>query len=153
MTNFPLEEIRFNEVLTECPLFSCLSTQEIVNIRMKSTERNFDKNTRIIIKGREVKHAYIIVSGSVREDFENFYLIRGIGNVLDPYDFTYQEPSKCLAKASTDIRTIQMPMDLVHELLDKYPAFKKKWYKSIFPYSLRLERGLDYIENSFSDIG
>lgn len=35
--DYELSEIKFNEVLTECPLFSCLPPKEIVNIRMKST--------------------------------------------------------------------------------------------------------------------
>lgn len=50
--DFKLEQVHFNEVLTECPLFSVLPAQEIVNIRIKSTDRTFDKNNIIQIKGK-----------------------------------------------------------------------------------------------------
>lgn len=50
--DFKLEQVHFNEVLTECPLFSVLGPQEIVNLRMKSTDRTFEKNTVIQVKGK-----------------------------------------------------------------------------------------------------
>jgi hypothetical protein len=34
---FKLDEIRFNEVLTDCPLFVNLNNDQLVKIRMKST--------------------------------------------------------------------------------------------------------------------
>jgi hypothetical protein len=39
--NNKLEEIKFTEVLSQCPLFSCLSSQELINLRMKSKEKNY----------------------------------------------------------------------------------------------------------------
>ena len=52
LKDFELSEIKFNEVLTECPLFSALPTQEIVNLRMKATERSFSKGTTVQLKGK-----------------------------------------------------------------------------------------------------
>lgn len=34
---FKLDEIKFNEVLTDCPLFANLNNDQLVKIRMKST--------------------------------------------------------------------------------------------------------------------
>ncbi len=40
-SEFKTDEIRFNDVLTDCPLFSNLSGDEIVKIRMKSVEKTY----------------------------------------------------------------------------------------------------------------
>ena len=39
---------------------------------------------------------------------------------------------------------------MISSLLEKYPEFKKKWYKSIFPYSLKLGRGHNFLEEEFT---
>ena len=140
--DFKLEQVHFNEVLTECPLFSVLPPQEIVNLRIKSTDRTFEKNTIIQTKGKEIKNVYFVVSGTVKETFDDFSMIRGISCVLNPFDFVYKETSKCVIRAQTTTKVMQIQEKAIWELLDKYPEFKKSWFKNTFLYSLRLSRGL-----------
>ena len=66
LEDFELSDIKFNEVLTDCPLFSSLPTHEIVNIRMKSNERIFTKGTTIQSKDKDMKSVYFIITGSVK---------------------------------------------------------------------------------------
>ncbi len=88
--NIRIEEIKFSEVITQCPLFSALSQQEMVNLRMKAKERAFEKGTIIITRNSTIPTAMIIITGSVREQFEEFYLTRSIGSILNAYDFTFK---------------------------------------------------------------
>lgn len=72
--------------------------------------------------------------------------MKGIGNMLNPYDFIYKEESKATIKTVTDTKVMQIQDKLIDELLAKYPEFKKKWLKSVFPYSLKLGKGLTILE-------
>ncbi len=47
---------------------------------------------------------YIIVSGSVKEQFENFYLIKSTGSVINPYDLTLKKDSRCNALALNTVK-------------------------------------------------
>lgn len=69
--NFKLDEIKFSEVFAHCPLFSTLTTQEIVDVRMKAKEKTYPKGAPIIRKESQVKTANIIISGSVKEQFKD----------------------------------------------------------------------------------
>ena len=149
--DFELSEVKFNEVLTECPLFSSLPTTEIVNIRMKATERVLQKGNVILSKGKDVKNVYFVISGSVKEQFDNFYFMRGIGNVINPYDFFYSESSKASAKSSSQTKVMQIQDKVIFELLDKYPDFKKNWLKSVFPYCLKLGRGQEILSKDLTE--
>jgi len=91
------------------------------------------------------------MSGTVKEQFDDFYLIRGIGNVLNPYDFTYSEPSKCTIKASTTTKVMEVKAEVIRDLLKTRIDFRKKWYKSIFMYSVRHKKSLEFLENNFSE--
>ena len=149
--DFELSEVKFNEVLTECPLFSNLPTTEIVNIRMKSTERVFPANSTILPKGKEIKNVYFIIYGSVREQFSDFYFMRAIGNVVNPYDFIYQEGSQANVRSVTETKVMQIQDKIIYELLDKYPDFRKRWFKTIIPYSFKLGRGQELVQKDFTE--
>lgn len=43
-----LEELRVNEILIDCPLFSTLSKPEIARIKNKSSEKTFQKDQTIV---------------------------------------------------------------------------------------------------------
>lgn len=75
---------------------------------MKSSEKVFPKNTTIQLKGKEMKNIYFIISGTVREDFDKFYFMKGIGNMLNPYDFIYREESKAIIKTMTETKLMQI---------------------------------------------
>ncbi len=75
---------------------------------MKSTERTFQKGTTLQLKGKQVKNIYFVISGTIKEQFDNFYYMRGIGNMLNPYDFLYKEESKCVIKTMTDTKLMQI---------------------------------------------
>lgn len=64
--NIRIEEIKFSEVITQCPLFSSLSQQEMVSLRMKAKERTYEKGNVLIAKGNSIPTAIIIITGSVR---------------------------------------------------------------------------------------
>lgn len=66
--------------------------------------------------------------------------------MLNPYDFIYREQSKATIKTVTETKVLQIQDKLISGLLERYPEFKKKWYKSIFPYSLKLGRGHNFLE-------
>lgn len=51
---------------------------------------------------------YFVVSGTVKEVFDDFTMNRGIGCVLNPYDFVYKETSKCVVKAQTTTKVMQI---------------------------------------------
>lgn len=57
---------------------------------MKSVEKVLNKGSTIQSKGRPIKNVYFIISGSVKEQFDNFYFMKGIGNVINPHDFIYR---------------------------------------------------------------
>lgn len=61
-----LEELRVNEILIDCPLFSTLSKSEIAKIKSKSIDRTFEKDSTIVNYDGELNYCYILVSGSVR---------------------------------------------------------------------------------------
>lgn len=149
--DFELSEVKFNEVLTECPLFSNLPTSEIVNIRMKATERVFPKGTTLISKGKEVKNVYFVIIGSVKEEFDGFYFVRGLGNVLNPHDFIYGEASRANVKTTSNTKVMQIQDKIIRDLLDKYPDFRRKWMKNVFPYALKIGGGQRYVEKDFTD--
>jgi len=48
-------------------------------------------------------------------------MIRGIGCVLNPYDFIYNETSKCIIRAQTTTKVMQIQEKAIWELLEKYP--------------------------------
>jgi hypothetical protein len=110
---FELSDIKFNEVLTDCPLFASLPTHEIVSIRMKSNERLFERGTTIQAKGKEMKFVYFIVTGSVKEQFPGFYLMKSIGSVVNPHDFIYHEPSKATIKTVASTKAMQIQSKLI----------------------------------------
>lgn len=64
--NIRIEEIKFSEVITQCPLFSSLSQQEMVSLRMKAKERTYEKGNVLVARGNNIPTAIIIISGSVR---------------------------------------------------------------------------------------
>lgn len=66
MAPLRLEELRVNEILIDCPLFSTLSKPEISKIKSKSVERSFEKDSVIIQFDGELNSVFILVSGSVR---------------------------------------------------------------------------------------
>ena len=70
--------------------------------------------------------------------------------MLNPHDFIYQETSKCVIRAQTPTTVLQFQAKFIIELLDKHPDFRKKWLKSIFIYSLRLGKGLEFLEKAFT---
>ena len=110
--NVRIDEIKFSEVFAHCPLFSTLSQQDIVNLRMKAKEKTYPKGATLIKRESEIKFATIIISGSVKEQFKEdygkFYLIRSVGCVLDAYDFTYKERAKCEAKARNTVKVLEI---------------------------------------------
>ena len=97
-----------------------------------------------------MRNVYFVVSGTVRENFEDFSMARGIGCMLNPFDFFYHEDSKCSVRAQTPTTVLQFQAKYIHELLDKYPEFRKRWLKSIFIYALKSGRGLDFLEKAFA---
>lgn len=93
----------------------------------------------------------IIISGSVRDEFEDFYVTRSIGNVLNPYDFTYQLPSKCTSKARNTVKVHELDKAFIQGLLKTNSAFRKDWYKSLFVYCLHLSPGMDDIKKGLNE--
>lgn len=105
---------------------------------MKSIEHIFTKGTILQSKNQINKYVYFIITGSVREKFDNFIMMKSIGSVVDPYDFIYQEQSKANIKTVNETKIMKIEAKFILELIQKYPEFKKRWYKSIFSYSLKL---------------
>lgn len=75
---------------------------------MKSNERVFTKGTIIQSKDKEMKSVYFIISGSVKEQFDNFSFTKSIGSVINPHDYIYQENSKANIKTITDTKLMQI---------------------------------------------
>lgn len=40
-------------------------------------------------------------------------MVRGLGNVINQYDFTYRQNSKCVAKAMTDTKIMEIKADVL----------------------------------------
>ena len=106
LTPLKLEELRVNEVLIDCPLFSALSKPEIARIKSKATERTFAKDKTILSLDGEINTVYILLSGSVREQFDNFYLIKSTGGVINSYDLTLKKDSRCSVKALNNVKVM-----------------------------------------------
>lgn len=103
-----LEELRVNEILIDCPLFSTLSKPEIAKIKSQSIERTFQKDSTIVSFDGELNSCYILVSGSVREQFETFYIIKSTGGVINPYDLTQKRDSKCSVRALNTVKVMEI---------------------------------------------
>jgi hypothetical protein len=103
-----LEELRVNEILIDCPLFSTLSKPEITRIKSKSVETTFQKDSIIVNFDSELNSCYILVSGSVREQFENFHIIKSTGGVINPYDLTQKKDSKCSVRALNTVKVMEI---------------------------------------------
>jgi CRP-like cAMP-binding protein len=80
---------------------------------MKSVEKIYERGKNIIKKGDEINSVYVVVSGSVKEQYDDFYFIRGLGNILNPYDFTYNEPSKSTIKAKTHTKIMEVQGEII----------------------------------------
>ena len=76
--------------------------------------------------------------------------MRGIGNAVNPYDFIYQEPSLANVRSVSETKVMQIQDKVIYELFNKYPEFKKTWFKTIIPYSLKLGRGHELIQKTFN---
>lgn len=79
-----------------------------MNLRMKAKEKTYLKDTILLQKGKDIPFATIVITGSVKEKFEDFYFMRSIGCILNPYDFTFKEVSKCEAKARNDVKVLEI---------------------------------------------
>lgn len=151
LTPLKLEELRVNEVLIDCPLFSTLSKPEIARIKSKSTERTFNKDKTIISMEGEINTVYILLSGSVREQFDNFYLIKSTGSVINPYDLTLKKDSRCSVKALNNVKVMELRPEVIEELIASNPEFKKKWYKTLFIYESHLNKNLQFLHKTLSE--
>ena len=66
----------------------------------------------------------MLVSGSVKETFrgddkfEDFHLIRSVGCVLNAYDFTYKEDSKCEAKSRNAVKFYEIEEAAINDLMN-----------------------------------
>ena len=60
-----------------------------------------------------INAVHVIVSGSVKEQYDDFYFIRGLGNIINPYDFTYGETSKCTIKAKTKTKIMEVKAEII----------------------------------------
>ena len=89
---------------------------------------------------------FLVVSGSVKEQFDGFYMMKGIGNMINPHDIIYKEVSKATAKAFTDVKVMEINMDTIFQLLKSYPQFRKKWFKTVFPYCIKMTNAADFLE-------
>jgi hypothetical protein len=62
----------------------------MINLRMKAKERTYEKGNVLVSKGSSIPTCIIIITGSVREQFDDYYLTRSIGSILNPFDFTFK---------------------------------------------------------------
>jgi len=132
-------------------LFSTLSKPDIARIKGKATERTFEKDQTIINFEGELNTVYILLSGSVREQFENFYLIKSTGSVINPYDLTMKKDSKCSVKALNTVKLMEIKPEVIEELLNVNSEFKKKWFKSLFIYESHLNKNLQFLHKTLSE--
>ena len=98
----------------------------------------------------------VIVGGSVRQLFrdenqDEFHLVRSVGCVINSYDFTFKEDSKCDAKARNNVRVYDIEESVITELLNTNAEFKMLWYKSMFIYCYHLHKGLKETQGIISD--
>jgi CRP-like cAMP-binding protein len=70
--------------------------------------------------------------------------------VINPHDFFYQESSKANVKTMTDTKVMQIEGKAILDLLEKYPEFKKRWLKSVFPYSIKLTQAHEFLDKEFN---
>lgn len=87
----------------------------------------------------------------MKESFDDFYFMKGIGNVINPHDIIYGETSKGTVKSVSDVKVMEIDVKVILDLIKKYPDFRKQWYKSVFQYALKMCRGARNIEKQFSD--
>ena len=149
--NYLLEEIKFSEVVTQCPLFSSLSANEMTELRRKTKENTYEKDAVLISEGKELTQATIIISGSVRDDFGDFYVTRSIGNVLNPYDFTYGLASKSTSKARNTVKVHELDRAFITQLLKTNNFFRRDWYKSLFVYCMHISPGFESFSSRLND--
>jgi len=62
----------------------------MLNLKMKTKEKVFNKGDVVIAQGARMNSCYILISGSVKESFKGFYLMKSIGCIINPLDFTYK---------------------------------------------------------------
>lgn len=51
----------------------------------------------------------------------------------------------------TDTKVMQIEGKAIMDLLNQYPEFKKRWFKRVFPYSIKLTKASEFIDKEFSD--
>ncbi len=90
-----------------------MSSDEIVKLRMKSIEKTFSQGSKIVLREAAVNNVSVIVSGAVKEVYEGWSLVRGLGNVVNQYDFHYRQRSKCVAKAMTETKIMEIKADVM----------------------------------------
>lgn len=92
-----------------------------------------------------------IIYGSVKEQFDGFYFMKGIGNVINPHDIIYGEASKAVAKSVSDVKVMEIDLKVIMDLIKNNAGFRKQWYKSVFQYALKMCSGARHIEKQFSE--
>ena len=70
-------------------------------------------------------------------------MIRSVGSVLNAYDYTYKEESKCEAKARNNVKLYEIEDSAINELMKTNFEFKKLWFKYLFAYCHKIHDGLD----------
>lgn len=61
---------------------------------------------------------FFISSGSVREQFETFYLVKSAGSVVNPYNFTFKNDSRCKVQALNDVKVMEIKSEVIESLLN-----------------------------------
>ena len=97
-----------------------------------------------------MKYGYFVLSGSIQEDYDDYYFRKGVGTVLNPYDFFYEEPSKATVYSVTQSVVLQIRNEEIFKLFNRYPQFKERWMKTIFPYCLKIYGSSDFYHMDFT---
>lgn len=92
-----------------------------------------------------MKSVFLITSGSVKEQFEGYYIMKGLGNMINPHDIMYREPSRATVKAFTDVKVMEISTETIFQLFKSYPQFKKKWFKTVFLYCIKMTKAADFL--------
>ena len=87
----------------------------------------------------------------MREQFEDFYLIKSTGSVINPYNFTQKKDSQCSVTALNNVKVMEVRPEVIDDLIASNPEFKKKWFKALFIYESHLNKNLQFLHKTLSD--
>jgi CRP/FNR family transcriptional regulator, anaerobic regulatory protein len=131
------------------PIFSSLSFEEMLEVSMTITQREYEKGEIVCLEGEYAKKLYIISTGKVKvvklseAGKEQIIRVLGSGDFLGELSLFTHSPLKSNAEALEPTTVCIVDGEKINNLIEKRPSIALKLLKEM---SIRLEKAENQIQ-------